>query len=145
MLKRFGILLVGLATLMGPGVALATPAAASTGTVRSAPDAPAASRTFCNASGSYCMTVYYRSVSGGVYVTEITSRGRTTGAGCAREYVVVNGNYTRGTNQVCYRGGDIITARHVINQKFRCGTTVRVDWVGRNAPAGKPGFRVVCS
>lgn len=144
MIKRFGVVLVGLVALLGPGVALATPASANTGTVRSAPDTTAASRTFCNSSGSYCMTVFFRSVSGGIYVTEITSRGRTTGSGCAREYVVVNGNYTRGTNQVCYGRGDILTARHSVQQKFRCGTTVLVDWRGRNAPAGRPGFRVVC-
>ncbi len=144
MLKRFGVVLVGLATLLGPGVALATPASASTGVVRTSPDATAVSRTFCNSSGSYCMTVNYQSVSGGVYVTTITSRGRTTGAGCAREYVVVNGSYTRGTNRVCYGRGDILTARHTVNEKFRCGTTVLVDWRGANAPVGRPGFRVTC-
>ncbi len=145
MLKRFGVLLIGLVTLLGPGVALATPASASTGTVRSTPAAPAASSTFCVNGGAYCMTVNYRSVSGGIYVTTITSRGRATGTGCAREYVVVNGSYTRGTNRICYHRGDILTARHTINAKFRCGTTVLVDWRGTNAPAGRPGFKVDCN
>lgn len=144
MIKRLGIALVGLVALMGPGVALAGPASASTGVVQASPSATTSSRTFCTSSGSYCMTVNYRSVSGGVYVTTITTRGRTTGAGCAKEYVVVNGSYTRGTNRICYRRGDILTARHTINQKFRCGTVVLVDWRGTNAPAGRPGFKVTC-
>jgi hypothetical protein len=145
MLKRFGVLMIGLVTLLGPGVALVTPASASTGTVRTAPAGPTLmSRTFCNSSGSYCMTVNYRSVSGGIYVTTITSRGRTTGPGCAKEYVVVNGSYTRGTNRICYGRGDILTTRHVVEAKFSCGTTVLVDWRGTNAPVGRPGFRVSC-
>lgn len=139
------MVLVALVALSGPGVALATTASASTGVVRTAPAAPTlTSKTFCNSSHSYCMTVHYRSVSGGVFVTTITSRGRTSGSGCAKEFVVVNGSYTRGTNRVCYGRGDILTARHGIQQKFRCGTVVLVDWRGAKAPAGRPGFKVVC-
>lgn len=146
MIKRLGVVLVALVALLGPGVALATTASAGTGTVRTTPSAPAlSSRTFCVSGGSYCMTVHYRSVSGGIYVTTINSRGRTTGSGCAKEYVVVNGSYTRGTNQVCYGRGDILTASHGIQQKFGCGTVVLVDWRGANAPPGRPGFKVTCN
>ncbi len=144
MIKRFGIVLVALVALLGPGVALASSASASTGVVRSTPAAPAASGTFCVNGGRYCMTVTYRSVSGGIYVQRIDSAGRTVGRGCAREYVVVNGGYQRPTNRICYRGGVVIQGHHIINAKASCGTTVLVDWRGTNAPAGRPGFKVVC-
>jgi hypothetical protein len=144
MIKRFGIVLIGLVALLGPGVAMASSASASTGTVRTTPDATTASRTFCVNGGNYCMTVTFRSVSGGIFIDRIDSAGRTVGSGCAREYVVVNGTYTRATNRICYRGGVVIQGHHIINAKASCGTTVLVDWRGTNAPAGRPGFKVVC-
>lgn len=106
--------------------------------------AKAAATTVCTPGRHYCATFNYTPVSGGVILNSIHSVGFAVGTGCAREYVVVNGNYTRPTNTVCYNRNSRLTATHQIHAKAFCGTRVGVDWVGRNAPQGSPTVRVNC-
>jgi hypothetical protein len=109
------------------------------------PAATTATKTVCGPGRHYCTTFTYRSVVGGVILQRTHSVGFTTGAGSAREYLVVNGTHILPTNLVRYsRRNARLTATHVVNAKVVCGTVIQTDWVGRNAAQGAPGIRVIC-
>lgn len=145
---RKSLAVAGAVSAMVLGTAGQVGASTDTNTVKGGIERPSSAdafRTVCVSNRRYCTTFVYRSIRGGILLQRTNSAGLTSGPGSAREYLVVNGVFTRPTNPVFYNRANVtLRATHVVNRTASCGTIIRTDWLGRNAPPGAPGIRVVC-
>ena len=106
--------------------------------------------------GHYCAKVFYRSVSGGVRVTETKSTGYTTGAGKGREYFRYSCNagtcyiLPSGVFHYSHARVQLNVTRFFSGSGFflPCGARLGVDYINPAVNAPGPGaivFKVTCN
>jgi hypothetical protein len=118
--------------------------AASTGnTAATATAGPSTTATInVNAPISTYTKVTFRSVRGGVQISQISVTGVMTGKGCYQGNLYRNGKLARQSHQVCAAKGQRVTVTWTRIGNAAIGTGFRTSFTGTGAPAGLEAFKI---
>jgi hypothetical protein len=85
----------------------------------------------CNfgGSGPECLRVFHR----GTLIQRVFHRGIAQGTGCSQSIIRIAGIVRGRSNFVCHRRGDVLIANWFVNEFWRFGTRVQVDFTGAGA------------
>ena len=95
-----------------------------------------------NAPISTYTKVTFRSVRGGVQISQISVTGVMTGKGCYQGDLFRNGKLARQSHQVCAAKGQRVTVTWTRIGNAAIGTGFRTSFTGTGAPAGLEAFKI---
>lgn len=128
----------------------ASPASAATGNTANTGNTPATATAGpsttatinVNAPISTYTKVTFRSVRGGVQISQISVTGVMTGKGCYQGDLFRNGKLARQSHQVCAAKGQRVTVTWTRIGNAAIGTGFRTSFTGTGAPAGLEAFKI---